>query len=223
MLDPLSTIIKLALLNKYEDGVKISIKNNIITIQKKSYYQGIIRWFNNDNKFDLDKLFFPIIYASQKYLIENNFNIKIIFEASLLGIQKLINTYSNNILISNYLKYLHLIINYYLFNSYKITFKLNKSEPNLCNQSNEIIYTSDLYIYKNNNIIKQIINIKIINNLYYNYNSIINDIWSDLIIKNIVELFDSYYNSNLYILIDQIHIFIKNIDINYYKNIKKII
>lgn len=197
MLDPLSTIIKLALLNKYENGVKISIKYNIIYIQKQSFYQGLLRWFNNDSKQDLDKLLYPIIYACQKYLINYIYpKINIIFEYAIKGLEKLINTYNNDIIISKYLKYLSLIINYFL-----IKF----------NNNNDILYTPRYDIYFNKyNLLK----------IDFNY---INYIWTDNMINELIILFQSFYNSKLYILTDQIVKFIVKIDFiyynKYYKNI----
>jgi len=207
MLDPLSTIIKLALLNKYNNGVKISIQYNIIYIQKKSCYQGLLRWFNSDSKKDLDKLFNPIIYACQKYLINNIYpNINIIFEYAIKGLDKLINTYNNDTIISNYLKYLSLIINYFLI-------KFNNNLEYIIND--DLIYKP---IFNSNNMYDIYFNKYHLLKIDFNY---INYIWTDTMINDLIILFQSFYNSKLYILIDQIKKFIIKIDLLYYKNYYK--
>jgi hypothetical protein len=61
-IDPLCTIIKLALLHYKESGTKISIKNNTVDIQDSWVLQGIQRWYNDDGRNQLHQLKLPIFY-----------------------------------------------------------------------------------------------------------------------------------------------------------------
>lgn len=57
ILEPLQAILQLACIGYSPVGTKIAIQNNLLEIQYPSYSQGIIRWYNNDNKEDLFYLF----------------------------------------------------------------------------------------------------------------------------------------------------------------------
>jgi hypothetical protein len=108
ILEPLQCILQLALLRFCPIGTKVTINNNLLELQLPSYTQGIVRWYNNDNKDDLSYLFnackrFSIFY---KHLKEHKllFNINdeiletnlydVLIECSKEGINKLIDTYS---------------------------------------------------------------------------------------------------------------------------------
>ena len=60
VLEPMQVMIQLALLSHCQIGSKISVSNNILTIQKPKWYQGSVRWWNGDNKDDLYYLFHAI-------------------------------------------------------------------------------------------------------------------------------------------------------------------
>ena len=53
---------KLCVMNYKIIGTKISIKNNIVTIQDSWSFQGIQRWFNSDERDQLYQLSLPIFY-----------------------------------------------------------------------------------------------------------------------------------------------------------------
>lgn len=57
ILDPLQAIYTLALFSFYPVGTKISIHNNILSIQPPNYGQGAIRWLQSDSKEDIYHLF----------------------------------------------------------------------------------------------------------------------------------------------------------------------
>ena len=61
-IDPLCTIFKICLLHYKYIGTKISIKNNTITVQDPSNFQGFQRWMNNDERDQLHHLKLPIFY-----------------------------------------------------------------------------------------------------------------------------------------------------------------
>ena len=93
LLEPLSTIIRLAILYFDLEGTKIAIYNNRIFTQKPNFMQGTIRWTYGNKRNELHYLYKPIIIAINKYNAKENENIKIIFEYAIKGLEKLRNTY----------------------------------------------------------------------------------------------------------------------------------
>ena len=138
--DPLSTIIKLSILSNKPLNSKISIKNNIISIQECGIFQGLVRYYWLNNKEDLHYLAIPIFLACEKYLnkkyIDEIPEIKILFITAQNGLLKLMETYTNYPLIVHCLQYYHTIINTYLgneennnlFNNFK---KINNIDNNI--------------------------------------------------------------------------------------------
>jgi hypothetical protein len=99
ILDPLSVIIKLAILSNKPIGTKIRIDNNIIYTQEPGPFQAICRYMFKNNKTDIQYLYNPIELACQQYLIKSviqqNPKIKDLFKCAQNGILKLIETYKN--------------------------------------------------------------------------------------------------------------------------------
>ena len=97
ILDPLSVIIKLAILGNKPIGTKICISRNIIYFQEPGLFQGVCRYFMKTNKTDLQYLYNPIELACQYYLsktcIQHNPKLKELFKCAQNGILKLIETY----------------------------------------------------------------------------------------------------------------------------------
>jgi hypothetical protein len=122
ILDPLSVIIKLAILSKKRIGTKISVYNNIVYIQEIGVFQALVRYVFKNNKVDIQYLYNPIQLACIKFLnkefIKNNPNIKNIFVNAQKGIQKLIETYSNFTIITHTLYMYYNIIANHLGNLY---------------------------------------------------------------------------------------------------------
>ncbi len=103
ILNPLSVIVKLFIFSYYDKNSKLSIINNKIIIQENSYLQSTYRTINGDTKNDINILFFPILYACQKY-IHNNEKKNIfekIFNESLFSLDKLNETYKGDEIINN--------------------------------------------------------------------------------------------------------------------------
>lgn len=82
ILDPLSTLCKIALLSFYDNGSRLSISDNIVEIQKSDNKQWIIRTYRRDNKDHISLLYNPILKAMQWYIfqqrkksIDNNDNV----------------------------------------------------------------------------------------------------------------------------------------------------
>jgi hypothetical protein len=114
ILDPLSVIIKLAILSNKVVGTKICIDNNIIYLQEPGPFQAICRYFYNSNKTDMQYLYNPIELACQCYLtktvIQQNPKMKELFKCAQNGILKLIETYKNVSIMRLCLNYYYTII-----------------------------------------------------------------------------------------------------------------
>jgi hypothetical protein len=97
ILDPLSVIVKLAILSNKPVGTKIYILRNIIYFQEPGMFQGICRYFLKTSKTDLQYMYNPIEIACQHFLskesIEKNPKLKDLFKCAQNGILKLIETY----------------------------------------------------------------------------------------------------------------------------------
>lgn len=95
--DPLLTICKLALLQFYPIGTKLSFYKNNIYIQEPGWTQSASRTYYKDSKEDLEALLKPLVHCVNKYAVDNNNKYaKNILESSLLGLNNLQNTYRNN-------------------------------------------------------------------------------------------------------------------------------
>ena len=94
ILEPLQVMVQLALLNYTPIGTKISVTNNILCLQMPTIYQGIVRWYNSDNKDDLNYLFHAIRRYYKWYKVQDNTIYKYILSLAIKGLDKLIETYS---------------------------------------------------------------------------------------------------------------------------------
>ena len=95
VLDPLTTMIKLALLGFKPTGTKLAIDRNRIYFQEPTIYQGIWRWVYGNKRYELHHLLNPIIKAVKRYDI-NNPSVKRIFQCAVVGLDKLKNSYNND-------------------------------------------------------------------------------------------------------------------------------
>ena len=99
VLDPLSVIIKLAIISNKPIGTKIRIDNNIIYLQEPGPFQSFCRYIFKNNKTDIQYLYNPIELACKQYLtkqvIQQNPKIKDLFKCAQNGILTLIETYKN--------------------------------------------------------------------------------------------------------------------------------
>jgi hypothetical protein len=68
ILDPLSVIIKLAILSNKPVGTKICISKNIIYLQEPGPFQSFCRYIFSTNKTDIQYIYNPIQLACQNYL-----------------------------------------------------------------------------------------------------------------------------------------------------------
>jgi hypothetical protein len=114
VLDPLTVIIKLFIYAHKPIGTKLSILNNKIKIQEVGIFQGTIRTLFGDKKNDINIIIFPIIFACNTYLNEQNkTKFRKLFETSCISFDKLKETYQGNEIIYN-IDQLKTIINSFL-------------------------------------------------------------------------------------------------------------
>lgn len=71
VLDPLSCLIKLALLQFYPQGTRVVINNNIVELQGPTHTQPLIRYFYGYNKEDISLLYNGIRRVISWYLSED--------------------------------------------------------------------------------------------------------------------------------------------------------
>ena len=104
ILDPLTCLIRLGILEFKPIHTKISINNNKITYCEPHIFQGTVRWSNGDNREDIHNIYNPIIKSLQWYDVENQ-DIKNILIFSIKGLNKLKKTYEPNSTIAHSLEY----------------------------------------------------------------------------------------------------------------------
>jgi len=118
ILDPLSVIIKLAILSNKPNGTKLCINNNIIYLQEPGPFQAFCRYIFNSNKTDIQYIYNPIELACQNYLtktcVQQNPKIKELFKHAQNGILKLMATYKNCAVMRLCLNYYFSIISNHL-------------------------------------------------------------------------------------------------------------
>ena len=122
LLDPLSTIIKLAIIGNKPVGTKILIQYNIIYLQEPGIFQSITRMFYNTNKSDLQYMYNPIQIACNTFLSKENIQkiprIKNLFICAQNGLKKLMETYKSCSIITLCLNYYYAIITNYVEQKY---------------------------------------------------------------------------------------------------------
>ena len=118
ILDPLSTIIKLAILSNKLVGTKIYIDKNIIHFQEPGIFQALCRYILKTNKTDLQYLYNPIELACKQYLTKNsiqqNPKLKDLFKCAQKGLLNLSETYKYCSIIRISLNYYSALISNYL-------------------------------------------------------------------------------------------------------------
>ena len=125
ILDPLSIIIKLAIISNKPVGTKLLIQNNIVYFHEPGMFQAVTRYFFNSNKTDLQYLYNPIHVACQQFLkkefIQSSPRIKSLFECAQSGIERLKETYKSCSMICLCLNYYHTIITNFVEEVYNET------------------------------------------------------------------------------------------------------
>jgi hypothetical protein len=115
ILDPLSVIIKLAILEYKPINSKLSIYNNMVCIQEPGIFQSIVRYYFNNNRFDIYNLYNPIHLACLHFLNNNYSGLDItkLFTTAKNGIQRLITNYKDTqVIIHTLYMYYNIIENH---------------------------------------------------------------------------------------------------------------
>jgi hypothetical protein len=92
-LDPLTTLIKLAILPYKPEGTKLSIDNNYIYFSENTIFQFVIRKYFGDSYNDLRDLRRSLHKAVAWYFDDPK--MKYLFENAIIGLEKLKQTYGN--------------------------------------------------------------------------------------------------------------------------------
>jgi hypothetical protein len=87
ILDPLTTMIKLAILGYKPQGTKLAIDNNKIYFQEPSFTQGLLRWAYGNNRYELHHLLNPIVIAVKRCDLTNP-SIRSIFTLAINGLER---------------------------------------------------------------------------------------------------------------------------------------
>ena len=97
-LEPITTLIKLAILNYKVEGTKLSIQNNSIFLQEPCYYQGVIRYLYSDSRNDLIKIEQPI-KEGLDWISKNvkSEDMDFILKKSISGLLKLSRSYQEDV------------------------------------------------------------------------------------------------------------------------------
>lgn len=116
IIDPFTSLCKVALLHFMPERTKLAINHHVLYVQGYSYYQWIERMKNGDSRVDISNLNIPFLKAIKWYIIENTEmasmdkdtieSIRIITHFAIKGMLKLQNcTYHNDNTIKIILQY----------------------------------------------------------------------------------------------------------------------
>ena len=72
IIDPLTSLCKIALLHYMPDGTKLAISHHTLHIQEYTYSQWLERMKNGDSRRDISNLNTPLLKAIKWYIIENS-------------------------------------------------------------------------------------------------------------------------------------------------------
>ena len=123
LLDPLSVIIKLAILGNKPIGTKLLIQNNVVYFQEPGFFQSITRFYYSTNKTDLQYMYNPIYIACVTFLSKESVaktpRLKNLFTNALAGLKNLIETYKSCSILTLCLNYYYAIIKNFIENTQK--------------------------------------------------------------------------------------------------------
>jgi hypothetical protein len=121
LLDPISVIIKLAILGNKPIGTKLLIQNNVVYFQEPGFFQSITRFYYSTNKTDLQYMYNPIYIACLTFLSKESVaktpRLKNLFINALAGLKNLIETYKSCSILTLCLNYYYAIIKNYIENT----------------------------------------------------------------------------------------------------------
>lgn len=125
LLDPLSVIVKLAILGNKPIGTKINIQDNVIGFNEPGIFQSLCRYMYKTNKTDLQYLYNPIQLACLTFLSKDALiktpRMKQLFICAQKGLLNLMETYKPCSIIRLCLNYYYTIITNYVDQIYNET------------------------------------------------------------------------------------------------------
>ena len=104
IIEPLTCLIRLSILEYKPVGTKISVSNNKIQYNDPNILQGAIRWSNGDAREDLHNIFNPIRKAVE-WFDKDDEQIAHIFQCSIKGLYRLKKSYHPNSVVSHSIQY----------------------------------------------------------------------------------------------------------------------
>ena len=168
VLDPLTCIIRCAILSYKPIGTKISIIENKITFHDPNLLQGTIRWTQGDKREDLHNIYNPLLKATQWYKRDNG-DILNIFKLAKRGLDKLKKSYDESSIISHslafYINILEMFIEDKQLDCYLSKENDNKKKVYGMNNETKNIKEEDNKIYKGLRELWDDTQISIINNI----------------------------------------------------------
>ena len=101
LLEPLACIFRMTLLNYTESGMKISICDNSIQYNEKTFYQGLWRSYNGDTREDLHNLYHPFMKAFEWYPLDTEGGSMYLYfyQKCYSGLKQLLNSYEKGSII----------------------------------------------------------------------------------------------------------------------------
>ena len=137
ILDPLTCMVRLAILQFKEIGTKISVGNNRISYNSPDFLQGPTRWTLGDNREDLHNVYNPIKKTLLWYNIKSR-EIRGLCEYAVRGIKNLRETYTVNSTINHTLNLYILELEVAMKESALSNSKVNYLNPENIDSSNTL-------------------------------------------------------------------------------------
>lgn len=100
ILEPLSCVLKLSLLQYKPIGTKISVLNNSIQFHEPSMMQGITRSLGGDSRQDLHNICHPLMKCLEWYSISNPMY-EYFYKECIIGLTELKSSYESNSIINH--------------------------------------------------------------------------------------------------------------------------
>jgi len=100
ILEPLSCVLKLALLQYKQLGTKISVSNNSLQYHEPSVIQGITRRFGGDSRQDLHNVCYPLMKCLEWYPLSNEVYL-FFYNECIKGLHMLKESYESNSIVNH--------------------------------------------------------------------------------------------------------------------------
>ena len=155
ILEPFGCLVRICLLNYKPDNTKLCIDENSVSYIESSMYQGIYRQLSGDKREDLHNLYSPIVKSFDWFSKDLDYY-RYIYDKSIDGLTKLLNTYDKNSTIYHTLNHYKILIENHI-NGIKNTENvgesplINKLESFWTNTEKEFVYRNLKLIEETNN------------------------------------------------------------------------